>query len=214
MKTTVLEVAKLIQGFNHLLAYHQQVFWVQVLCYIPGEAALVHPRLGSGQKRREIDLYINSYNTTWQLLYVDHGTFYGIWDPCEEGFTQEMALTIKRMPLKDWVCQNYANNVCEAVTPFKKSSNIKHNEIRVIFPYFNMYIKLSYLIRSREIKRKRLNISNILLLLRICVYIYREEKMFIPITNEGSRKILRKNFDMKNCQFFIDECMTPKGQII
>lgn len=38
----------------------------------------------------------------------------------EEGFTQEMALTIKRIPLKDWVCQNYANNVGEAVTPLKK----------------------------------------------------------------------------------------------
>lgn len=51
----------------------------------------------------------------------------------EEGFTQEMALTIKRIPLKDWVCQNYANNVGEAVTPLKKNlRNIKHNEIRVI----------------------------------------------------------------------------------
>ena len=63
-----------------------------------------------------------------------------------------------------------------------------------------------------------MNISNLLLFLRICVYIYiekeREEKMFITITNETSRKILRKHFDMKSCQFFINECMTPAGQII
>ena len=60
-----------------------------------------------------------------------------------------------------------------------------------------------------------MNISNTLLPFKdMCIYIEQEEKIFITITNESSRKILGKHFDMKSCQFFTDECMTPAGQII